>query len=247
MTRPVNTKQLRFYLTAPAPCPYLPGKRERKVFTALDGEDSLGLHDALTHAGFRRSQNIAYRPACEGCDACVSARVPTQSFTWTRSRKKILARNEDLNRTFRKARATEEQYWLLRRYLDGRHAGGGMAEMTAFDYAAMVEESAVATGVIEYRDAGGSLVAAALVDMVSDGLSMVYSYFDPTDASRSLGTFLILDAIRQCAHADVPYVYLGYWVRGSQKMDYKIRFQPLELLSTAGWVDHATWTASREG
>jgi leucyl-tRNA---protein transferase len=247
LTRPVNTKQLRFYLTAPAPCPYLPGKRERKVFTALEGDDSYGLHDALTHAGFRRSQNIAYRPACEGCDACVSARVPTQAFTWTRSRKKILARNDDLSRTFRKARATEEQYWLLRRYLDHRHAGGGMAEMTAFDYAAMVEESAVATGVIEYRDAGGTLVAAALVDMVSDGLSMVYSYFDPTDPSRSLGTFLILDAIRQCARAEVAFVYLGYWVRGSAKMDYKIRFQPLELLSTAGWVDHAAWLASREG
>lgn len=209
------------------------------MFTALDGLDSEGLHDALTHAGFRRSQNIAYRPSCDGCEACISARVPVERFVYGRRWRKIMARNADLTRTLRPAEATEEQFWLLRRYLSSRHAEGGMADMMFSDYAAMVEETAVHTHIVEYRQSGGDnagdLVAAALVDVLGDGLSLVYSFFDPAEAKRSLGIYTILDHIQQARAAGFNHVYLGYWIPGSDKMDYKASFRPLELLLGGEW------------
>lgn len=239
MTKPFPTKNLRFFLTAPSPCPYLPGKRERKVFTALDGLDAGHLHDVLTNAGFRRSQNIAYRPSCEGCEACVSARVPVERFVFSRRWRKIMAKNADLSRALKPAEATEEHFFLLRRYLSSRHAEGGMADMTFGDYAAMVEESAVRTHIVEYRHTGGpnrgELAAAALVDVLGDGLSLVYSFFDPGDARRSLGVYTILDHIQQARAAGFGFVYLGYWIPGSDKMDYKASFKPLELLLGGAW------------
>lgn len=239
LTRAFPTKQLRFYLTAPAPCPYLPGRRERKVFTSLEGPDAISLNEALTNAGFRRSQNIAYRPACDGCDACVSARIPVRRFDWTRRWRRVEARNADLARVICPAEATEDQFWLLRRYLTARHGEGGMADMTLLDYAAMVEESAVRTHVVEYRytkgpDAG-ELAAAALIDVLRDGLSLVYSYFDPREPRRSLGSYIILDHVRQARAVRLAHVYLGYWVRDSEKMGYKGDFQPLELLRGGAW------------
>lgn len=239
MTKPFPTKNLRFFLTAPSPCPYLPGKRERKVFTGLDGLDAEALHDVLTNAGFRRSQNIAYRPSCDACEACVSARVPVERFEFTRRWRKIMARNADLGRTLCRAEATEEQFRLLRRYLRSRHANGGMADMSISDYAAMVEETAVRTHVVEYRHTSGAhrgeLAAAALVDVLGDGLSLVYSFFDPGETKRGLGIYTILDHIQQARAAGYGYVYLGYWIPGSDKMNYKASFRPLELLLGGEW------------
>lgn len=239
MTKHFPTKNLRFFLTAPSPCPYLPGKRERKVFTSLEGIDAGSLHDVLTNAGFRRSQNIAYRPSCDGCEACVSARVPVEHFEFTRRWRKILTKNADLTRSLRPAEATQEQFRLLRRYLTSRHAEGGMADMVFSDYAAMVEETAVHTHVVEYRYTSGpnkgELAAAALVDALGDGLSLVYSFFDPTESKRSLGIYTILDHIQQARAAGFGYVYLGYWIPGSEKMHYKAAFRPLELLLGGEW------------
>lgn len=239
MTKHFPTKNLRFFLTAPSPCPYLPGKRERKVFTTLDGLDAEALHDGLTNAGFRRSQNIAYRPSCESCEACVSARVPVERFTFSRRWRKIMARNADLARALRPAEATEEQFRLLRRYLNSRHADGGMADMTFGDYVAMVEETAVRTHIVEYRYTSGpergELAAAALVDVLGDGLSLVYSFFDPAQAKRSPGIYTILDHIQQTRAAGFAHLYLGYWIPGSDKMDYKAHFRPLELLLGGEW------------
>jgi len=239
VTKPFPTKNLRFFLTAPSPCPYLPGKRERKVFTALDSYDAEGLHDVLTHAGFRRSQNIAYRPSCEGCEACISARVPVERFVFSRRWRKIMVRNADLTRTLRPAEATEEQFWLLRRYLNSRHGDGGMADMMFSDYAAMVEETAVHTHVVEYRHTSGlsrgELAAAALVDVLGDGLSLVYSFFEPVETRRSLGVYTILDHIQQARAAGFGHLYLGYWIPGSEKMNYKADFRPLELLLGGEW------------
>ncbi len=199
------------------------------------------VNDSLTQVGFRRSQNIAYRPACETCTACVSARIPVRDYFYSRSERRTLTRNGDLERHLVEAEATLEQFDLLRRYLLARHADGGMAEMTWPDYVAMVEDTAVRTHVIEYRlhskDGGpGDLVACVLVDLMSDGLSLVYSFFDPNLGRRSLGSFIILDHIEQARLTRQPYVYLGYWVRGSIKMDYKVRFSPVELLKPEGWV-----------
>ena len=241
MTQFVPTRQLRFFMTAIAPCPYLPGMTERKVFANLPFSDGAHVNDELTHAGFRRSQNIAYRPACEGCDACISVRLPVPEFAPTRTQRKIVSRNADLSRDLVEAEATMEQFVLLKRYLATRHPGGGMTDMTWADYVAMVEDTAVRTHLIEYRlpstDGGpGDLVAVSLTDLLSDGLSMVYSFFDPALEKRSLGVFAILDHIRQAAAVNLPFVYLGYWVEGSTKMEYKAGFRPMEVLKPLGWT-----------
>ncbi len=236
----------QFYLTAPSPCPYLSGQEERKVFTHLVGERAAELNDLLTHGGFRRSQSIAYRPACETCRACVSVRVVAADFKPSRSMRRIAERNADVVGEMRAATPTSEQYSVFRGYLDARHRNGGMADMTVLDYAMMVEDSHVKTRLVEYRRRGpdssingrgsGNLLAVALTDVLGDGLSMVYSFFDPEQAWRSLGTFMILDHIERAKRMGLPYVYLGYWVRDSRNMDYKSRFLPQERLMPDGWV-----------
>ena len=227
-------------MTATAPCPYLPGLTERKVFANLPFSDGAWVNDELTQAGFRRSQNIAYRPACDSCEACVSVRLPVPEFVASRSHRRILRRNGDLTRDIVEAEATVEQFDLLRRYLEGRHPGGGMSDMGWLDYVAMVEDTAVRTHLIEYRlpstDSGpGDLVGVVLTDTLADGLSLVYSFFDPELERRSLGVFAILDHLRQAAALNRPFVYLGYWVQGSPKMDYKANFRPMEALTRRGW------------
>ncbi|NEX91414.1 arginyltransferase [Caulobacter sp. 17J65-9] len=241
MTQHFPTRQLRFFLTAPSPCPYLPGRDERKVFAHLPLSDGAQVNDALTQVGFRRSQNIAYRPACEACDACVSARIVVPQFQFSKSERRVLERNEGLTRHIVEAEATMEQFDLLRRYLMARHAHGGMSDMTWPDYVAMVEDTAVRTHLVEYRTASadggpGDLVACVLVDLLADGLSLVYSFYDPNQPKGSLGSFVILDHVVQAKLQGVPYVYLGYWVRGSEKMAYKARYRPLEVLRPGGWV-----------
>lgn len=235
----------QFYLTAPSPCPYLPGREERKVFTHLVGERAASLNDVLTQGGFRRSQSIAYRPACEGCRACVSVRICVADFLETRSFRRVLSANEDLFGTMRQPAPTSEQYALFRSYVTMRHGSGGMADMSVLDYAMMVEDTHVDTRLVEYRRRGpdtringkgtGDLFAVALTDVLADGLSMVYSFYNPNIPERSLGTFLILDHVARARQMRLPYVYLGYWVQGSKKMDYKQRFLPQERLSPHGW------------
>ena len=231
----------RFFVTSPSPCPYLPGKTERKVFTELSGPHAGELNDALGRIGFRRSQSVAYRPSCAGCTACVSVRVVAEQFRPNATQRKLLKRHGDLEVTACKPWATEEQYELLHRYLKTRHPGGGMAAMDEIDYADMVEHTAVSSFVLEYREPSvngvpGRLVGACLTDRQGDGLSMIYSFYDPEHETRTgLGNFIILDHIRRAAEAGLPFVYLGYWVEGSQRMQYKIRYRPLERLGPNGW------------
>lgn len=211
------------------------------MFTELRGEDAKGLNDALSRVGFRRSQSVAYRPACEGCAACVSVRVVAKEFRPTRSMRRILSRNKDIEVTVREAKASEEQYSLLKRYLDTRHAEGGMADMSFFEYAEMVQHTPVDTRIFEYRvkdptgEGPGHLIAACLSDVMADGLSMVYSFYEPDVPQRSLGTYIILQHIDEAIKRGLDYVYLGYWIKGSDKMDYKSRFRPLERLGPSGW------------
>ncbi len=229
----------QFYLTAPSACPYLPGREERKVFTHLVGRRAARLNDALTQSGFRRSQTIAYRPACENCRACVSVRVLADDFRPGRTMRRIMARNADVNAAFAPAQATSEQYSLFRGYVDSRHSDGGMADMSVLDFSMMVEDSHVETRLVEYRrpDADGrnELIACCLTDILADGLSMVYSFYEPDEAARSLGVLMILDHIERARALGLPHVYLGYWVEGSRKMGYKSRFTPQERLGMNGW------------
>ncbi len=231
----------KFFVTNPSPCPYLVGKVERKVFTELSGRNASELNEALGRIGFRRSQSVAYRPSCIDCSACVSVRVLAAEFQPNASQRKLLRRHRDVEVAACKPWTTEEQYQLLRRYLAQRHPGGGMAEMDEHDFADMVEQTSVETYLIEYREpsAGGQpgrLIGACLSDQQSDGLSMIYSFFDVgPDARKGLGTYIILDHILRSARAGLPYVYLGYWVEGSERMQYKTAFQPLERLGRDGW------------
>ncbi len=215
------------------------------MFTHLVGDRAAHVNDLLTHGGFRRSQSIAYRPACEACRACVSVRVRAQEFEPNRAFRRVLLANEDVVGSECTADPTAEQYSLFRSYLDARHADGGMVDMTVLDYSMMVEDSHVRTKLIEYRRHGpdtgingrgsGNLLGVALTDVLSDGLSMVYSFYDPDARARSLGTFIILEHIARAKKMGLPYVYLGYWVSGSPKMDYKRRFLPQERLGNEGW------------
>jgi leucyl-tRNA---protein transferase len=233
-----------FYVTAPQACPYLPGRLERKLFTHLTHDKPPALIDNLLKGGFRRSQNIAYMPYCEGCQACVSVRVLVDEFDVGKSFRRVQDGNQDLVARRLQASPTSEQYALFRAYIDARHADGGMADMTVLDYAMMVEDSIIDTFVTEYRakpasgDAAGesTLMGVALCDRLSDGISMVYSFYDPSEAARSLGTYMILEHMAYARQIGLPYLYLGYWIQGSQKMSYKKRFQPQEMLTGSGWV-----------
>jgi arginyl-tRNA--protein-N-Asp/Glu arginylyltransferase len=232
----------QFYLTSPAPCPYLPGRQERKVFTHLIGRRAPGLNDTLTQSGFRRSQTIAYRPACETCRACVSVRVKTNDFSLTRGLRRVQRRNGDILCEALRPHATSEQYALFRDYVGARHYDGGMADMSMVDYQMMVEDSHVETRLYEYRlreseppDDRGRLVACCLTDILADGLSMVYSFYDPAMVERSLGAFMIIDHVARARRIGLEHLYLGYWVEGSRKMDYKARFTPQERLGMDGW------------
>ena len=240
MTAPIRFP--RFFVTSPAPCPYLPGRSERKVFTELKGAHADQLNEALGRIGFRRSQTVAYRPSCLDCQACVSVRVAAEEFQPSNTQRRILKRNRDLIATECRPWATDEQFALLQKYLAARHPDGGMAAMDEMDYADMVEHTPVSSCLVEYREPTasgepGQLVGACLTDRQGDGLSMIYSFYDPDIEKRAgLGNYIILDHIRRAAAEGLPYVYLGYWVEGSQRMQYKVRFRPLEKLTRDGWV-----------
>ncbi|GAA6207501.1 arginyltransferase [Cognatishimia sp. WU-CL00825] len=226
----------QFYVTAPQPCPYLEGKMERKLFTALQGDDAQALNDSLSQQGFRRSQNVLYRPSCTECASCLSARIDVRRFTESKSQRRVAKRNAHLKRRASSPWATEDQFDLFRTYLDARHADGGMADMDVFEFAAMIEETPIRSRVIEYNDRQDSaLTAVSLTDVLEDGISMVYSFFRPDLPRQSLGTYLILDHIRIAREIGVPYVYLGYWVPGSDKMGYKARFSGLEVHLHGRW------------
>jgi arginine-tRNA-protein transferase len=239
-----------FYVTAPQPCPYLPGRNERKIFTHLSPDRPRGLVDNLLRGGFRRSQNIAYMPYCDHCSACVPVRIIVNEFEPRRTLAKIWRRNADLEGCRVVSRPTIEQFDLFRAYIDARHQDGGMADMSLLDYSMMVQDSAVETFITEYRvrderkpgSKANSLIAAVLCDRLSDGISLVYSFYDPDMSERSLGTYLIMEQVAFARARGIPYVYLGYWIQGSRKMAYKTRFLPQEHLTSSGWVrrDHNT-------
>lgn len=239
MTAPVRFP--RFFVTSPAPCPYLPGRSERKVFTELKGAHADSLNDALGRIGFRRSQTVAYRPSCLDCSACISVRVVAGEFEPSGTQKRLMKRNGDLVATVCRPWSTSEQFELLQSYLSVRHPEGGMTSMDEIDFADMVEHTPVTSYVVEYREPSedgitpGRLVGACLTDRQCDGLSMIYSFYDPHHDRQGLGTYIILDHIQRATEMDLSYVYLGYWVEGSPRMQYKVRFRPMEKLGRSGW------------
>lgn len=225
----------QLFLTAAMPCPYLPGRQERKLFTHLAGRRAAAMHAILSDNGFRRSQNLIYRPACDGCSACQSVRIVANRFVASQRFRKVLRINADVTAKVIAPRATAEQFELFERYLNARHTGGGMTQMGYVDYEYMVEDTPVQSILVEYR-VDGVLIAVALTDVMTDGLSMVYSFFAPELSHRGLGNLMILDHVKQVRNSGLAYVYLGYWVKDSPKMAYKAQFRPLEVQSGAlGW------------
>ncbi len=225
-----------FFATPPTPCPYLPGQLERKVVTLLSGDDPDRLHEALSHAGFRRSQDLAYRPACDGCNACVPVRISVTDFVPARSHRRIAKRNREITSLAGPPVAAREHFGLFRDYLASRHPGGGMADMGFADYRAMIEDTPLDTHLVDFRNADGSLYGVCLTDRMADGLSLVYSFFDPEQSFRSPGIYIILWHVDRARDLGLKYVYLGYWIEQSRKMAYKSRFLPIEGLTDAGWT-----------
>ena len=225
-----------FFGTRSLPCPYIEGQIERKVVTDLTGHNAEELYQRLSRAGFRRSHNLAYRPACPTCNACIPVRIVAGEFEMTKSFRRVMAANADLTADDTDAIATVEQYRLFSAYQRVRHEGGDMSGMAFNDYRAMVEDTPVTSRTVEFRDGDGALVAVMLMDRMTDSLSAVYSFFDGSLARRSLGTYMILWMVEYARTLALPYVYLGFWIDASDKMAYKARFQPLEALNDGGWT-----------
>ena len=233
-----TTRQLplgQFFATVPVACPYLPGRAERKLIVELGGGANAGFYDELSRIGFRRSHRFAYRPACRGCASCVPVRIAVERFCHSRSTRRVRNVNRDLTVRLVAARATPEQFRLFSAYQRTRHGDSDMATMRYGDYRMMVEDTPVRTAIAEFRDGSGNLVAASLIDLLDDGISAVYSFYDPHQKKRSLGIWSVLWLVDECRRRGQPFVYLGYWIAESPKMAYKARFPALEHLTAGIW------------
>jgi len=234
----------QFFATAPTPCPYVAGRSEQKLVIELRTEDAGRFFGDLARAGFRRSHGLAYKPACQGCAACVPVRIPVAGFQLSRSLKRIQSRNRDLTALERPPTALEEHFQLFKRYLETRHGASDMAEMGWRDYRAMVEDTTIDSALVEHRAPDGKLMAVCLIDLADDSVSAVYSFFDPDEPRRSLGKHVVLELTRRAAELGLDHVYLGYWIEGSATMDYKRGFPGLEAFRDGRWRPLASQTVS---
>ena len=234
-----SSDNIQFYISHTSPCPYLPDLEERKLFTHLSGHKAKFAFLLLSENGFRRSQNIIYKPSCESCSECKSVRVRVAEFTPSKSQKRVIGKNGDIASSMIMPVTTNEHFELFKKYLTARHQNGGMSDMNEDEFKDMVEDTAVNTRLVEYRlKQNDKLIAVALVDILETGISLVYSFFDPEQKTRSLGTFMILDNILKAKENILKYVYLGYWIKSSKNMNYKTAFLPVEeFCDSLGWIE----------
>lgn len=229
----------KVYLTEPAECPYLDGKTERKACVRLLSANAQRDHDSLNLYGFRRSENVVYRPACPNCNACKSSRINVNKFEPSRSHKRILRLNYDVRCVVKPSVVNAEQFELFKTYLNSRHNESTMTTMKMNEFSKMIKNNRIRNSIFEYRliseNEKSKLIACSVTDLMHDGLSMVYTFFHPDYRSRSLGTYMILNQITQTKAMGLPHIYLGYWIKESPKMDYKRNFSAFEILDGLKW------------
>ena len=226
-------RPLPMRLSMKSACPYIMGKIEQRI--AVDINYKPALHDSLARAGFRRVENWIYKPACPNCEACVPWRVNVRKFQPSRNMARIIVANRDLVRRIIEPNPTSEHYRIFKSYVKHRHEDGQMARMNRLEFSNMTSNSPIETSLIDYQDQNQKLVGSVLTDLQQDGLSAVYSFFDPYETNRSMGTYMIIDLINYAKELNLPWLYLGYYVAQTQKMRYKSRFQPAEIYYQGSW------------